>query len=88
MWTWHFRTWFSRHGGVGLTVGLHDLRDLFQPYKFYEIEIENKKNFRINSLTERQYTIILKYRSSLNELQVFFSYLDTPFGRDIAIGGD
>jgi len=23
---WHFRTWFSRHGGVGLTVGLVGLR--------------------------------------------------------------
>jgi len=26
---WHFRTWFSRHGGVGLKFGLDDLRDLF-----------------------------------------------------------
>jgi len=25
-----FRTWFSRHGGVGLMVGLDDLRGLFQ----------------------------------------------------------
>jgi len=28
---WHFRIWFSRHGGVGLTVGLDDLGGLFQP---------------------------------------------------------
>jgi len=28
---WHFRIWFSRHGGVGLAVGLDDLRGLFQP---------------------------------------------------------
>jgi len=21
---WHFRAWFSRHGGAGLTVGLDD----------------------------------------------------------------
>jgi len=28
---WHFRIWFSRHGGVGWTVGLYDLRSLFQP---------------------------------------------------------
>jgi len=28
---WHFGTWFSSHGGVGLTVGLNDLRALFQP---------------------------------------------------------
>jgi len=27
----NFRTWFSRHGGVGLMVGLDDLRGLFQP---------------------------------------------------------
>jgi len=27
---WHFRTWFSRCGGVGLTFGLDDLRALFQ----------------------------------------------------------
>jgi len=26
------QTWFSRHGSVGLTVGLDDLRGLFQPY--------------------------------------------------------
>jgi len=25
---WQFRTWFSRPGGVGLTVGLDDLRGL------------------------------------------------------------
>jgi len=28
---WHLRTWFSRCGGVGLVVGLNDLRGLFQP---------------------------------------------------------
>jgi len=28
---WHFRIWFSRHGGVGLMFGLDDLRGLFQP---------------------------------------------------------
>ena len=27
---WHCRTWFGRHGGVKLTVGLDDLRSLFQ----------------------------------------------------------
>ena len=31
MLTWHFRAWFSRHGIVGLMVGLDDLRGLFQP---------------------------------------------------------
>ena len=30
VWMWHFRTWFSRPAGAGLTAGL-DLRDLFQP---------------------------------------------------------
>ena len=25
------QVWFSRHGGAGLTVGLDDLRGLFQP---------------------------------------------------------
>jgi len=28
---WHFGMWFSRCGGVGLIVGLDDLRGLFQP---------------------------------------------------------
>jgi len=28
VWMWHFRTWFSRHGGVGVTVELEDLRGL------------------------------------------------------------
>ena len=28
---WHFRTWFNRNGGVGLMVGLDDLRGLLQP---------------------------------------------------------
>jgi len=31
-----FRTWFSRHGGAGLVVGLDDLRGLFQPSSFYD----------------------------------------------------
>ena len=31
MWTWHLWTWLSRRGGVGLMVGLDDLRGLFQP---------------------------------------------------------
>ena len=30
-WMWPLGTWFSRHGGVGLTVGLDDLGGLFQP---------------------------------------------------------
>jgi len=30
VWMWHSRTWLSRPGGVGLTVGLDDLRGLFQ----------------------------------------------------------
>jgi len=31
VWMWHLGTWFSRHGGVGLTFGPDDLRGLFQP---------------------------------------------------------
>jgi len=31
VWVFHFGTWFSRHGGVGLMVGLDDLGGLFQP---------------------------------------------------------
>ena len=31
VWMWRFGTWFSRHGGDGLMVGLNDLRSLFQP---------------------------------------------------------
>jgi len=31
VWMWHFGTWFSRQGGVGVMVGPDDLRDLFQP---------------------------------------------------------
>jgi len=31
VWMWHFRVWFSRHGGVGWMVGLDDLRGLFRP---------------------------------------------------------
>jgi len=27
---WHFGTWFSRHGGVGVMLGLDELRGLFQ----------------------------------------------------------
>jgi len=35
---WHLGTWFSRHGGVGLTVGLDDLKGIFQPMilQFYD----------------------------------------------------
>ena len=52
---WHFGIWFSRHGGVGWMVGLHDLRSLFQPmiiwfyetillckFKLTEIDLEKK----------------------------------------------
>jgi len=31
MWMWHLGTWFSRRGGVGVTVWLDDLRGLVQP---------------------------------------------------------
>ena len=31
LWMWHLGTWFSRHEGVGVMVGLDDLRGLFQP---------------------------------------------------------
>jgi len=31
VWMWHLGTWFSRHGGAGVTVGLDDLGDLCQP---------------------------------------------------------
>jgi len=31
VWMWHLRTWFSRHGGLGLEIGLDDLGGLFQP---------------------------------------------------------
>ena len=31
VWMWHLRTWFSRHGGDGVMVGLGDLGGLFQP---------------------------------------------------------
>jgi len=27
----YFRTWFSRHGGVGFTAELNDLKGLSQP---------------------------------------------------------
>ena len=35
----HFRTCFSRPCGAGLTVGLDDLRGLFQPECFYDSTI-------------------------------------------------
>ena len=35
----HFRTWFSRCGGVGLTVGYDDLRGLFWPQWLYDCKI-------------------------------------------------
>jgi len=31
VWMWHLGIWFSRHGGVGVTVGCDDLRGLFLP---------------------------------------------------------
>jgi len=31
VWMWPLGTWLSRHGGVGLVVGLDDLRGLSQP---------------------------------------------------------
>jgi len=32
VWMWPLGTWLSRHGGVGLAVGLGDLRGLLQPW--------------------------------------------------------
>jgi len=29
VWMWHLGTWFGRHGGVGVTIGLDDLGGLF-----------------------------------------------------------
>jgi len=39
---WHFGTWFSRHGGVGLTFGLDDLRGLFQLMILWFYDSETK----------------------------------------------
>jgi len=36
-WMWHLGTWFSRRGGVGVTVGLGDLGGLFQPEQFSDL---------------------------------------------------
>jgi len=40
-WMCYFGVWLSRHGGVGLTGGLDDLRGLFQPMtlRFYDFMI-------------------------------------------------
>ena len=54
---WHFGTWFSRHGGVGVTAGLDDLRGLFQPQWFYD----NKSYKHSNMVT---WKIILKLWSA------------------------
>lgn len=35
---WHLGTWFSRHGGYGLTAGLNDLSGLFQLQRFYDFK--------------------------------------------------
>jgi len=34
VWLWHLGTGFSRHGGVGVTAGLDDIKALFQPWWF------------------------------------------------------
>lgn len=36
VWIGHWGTWYSGHGGDRLTVGVGDLRGLFQPFLFYE----------------------------------------------------
>ena len=46
---WQFRTWFSSHGGIGLTVGLDDVRGLFQPERYYDSKIVN---FRARSILQ------------------------------------
>ena len=38
---WHFRTWFSRHGGVGQMVGL-DLRGFFEPLILWFLHLSHK----------------------------------------------
>ena len=41
VWMWHFRTGFSRHGGVGLAFGLGDLRGLFQPMILWSLKTKS-----------------------------------------------
>jgi len=43
---WHFGIWLSRHGGVGLMVGLDDLRGLLQAKTLWFYLCQNtSKNF-------------------------------------------
>jgi len=39
VWMWHLGTWFSRCGGVGVTVGPDDLRGLSQPDWFCDSQM-------------------------------------------------
>ena len=53
---WRFGTWFSRHGGVGLMVGLDDLRGLFQPTSLWYIltcRIHLTSNDKISHSTQQ-----------------------------------
>jgi len=37
MQVWHFGTWFSGGlGSISFMVGLHDLKGVFQPKRFYD----------------------------------------------------
>jgi len=46
---WHFGIWFSRHGGVGLTVGLDHPGGLFQPMILCFYTYPSKHLFMNNS---------------------------------------
>lgn len=36
MWIEHLGTWLGEPSNAGLMVGIDDLRDLFQPERFYD----------------------------------------------------
>jgi len=53
---WHLGIWFSRHGGVGLMVGLDDLRGLFQPMILWFYDIYTYTSRAYDTVTERKKT--------------------------------
>jgi len=47
---WHFRIWFSKHGGVGWMVGLHDVTAVLSQLQFSkEKNLNNIKETKLGS---------------------------------------
>jgi len=82
---WHFRTWFSRHSGDGLTVGLHDLRGLFQPEWFCDSVISSGHR-PVSGLTFLSVMFKASTTATTNNAWIRFELADLSLNHQMFVG--